>query len=214
VFIVNWQKTQEYWARLLLIVEEGRSGINFDLEERNQLLSCYSLLLYIHMCIYTHMYILNTKSKTNLKKIGPLNCQKVWDMKNNFSYDLIENVWLNLRVINLFLSNLPVFILSCFFLWPRCFRCYIELQMNVNKWILIHFIFKMMLWGITIFLYLRLEHLRNYFFFSTGAWTQGLTLIHSTSPFFCVKGFFEIGSHRLFAQAGFESRSSWSLPPE
>jgi hypothetical protein len=29
-----------------------------------------------------------------------------------------------------------------------------------------------------------------------------------------VKGFFEIGSHKLFAWAGFELRSSWSLPPE
>jgi hypothetical protein len=27
-------------------------------------------------------------------------------------------------------------------------------------------------------------------------------------------GFFEIGSHELFAWAGFEPRSSWSLPPE
>jgi hypothetical protein len=30
------------------------------------------------------------------------------------------------------------------------------------------------------------------------------TLSHSTSPFF-VLGFFEVGSHELFAQAGFES---------
>jgi hypothetical protein len=26
--------------------------------------------------------------------------------------------------------------------------------------------------------------------------------------------FFEIGSHELFAQAGFEPWASWSLPPE
>jgi hypothetical protein len=38
-------------------------------------------------------------------------------------------------------------------------------------------------------------------------------LSHSTSPFF-VMGFFKIGSRKLFAQAGFESGSSWSLPPE
>jgi hypothetical protein len=29
-----------------------------------------------------------------------------------------------------------------------------------------------------------------------------------------VMGFFEIGSGKLFAQVGFEPRSSWSLPPE
>jgi hypothetical protein len=29
-----------------------------------------------------------------------------------------------------------------------------------------------------------------------------------------VKGFFEIGSGKLFAWAGFETQSSWSLPPE
>jgi hypothetical protein len=29
-----------------------------------------------------------------------------------------------------------------------------------------------------------------------------------------VLGFFEIGSSELFAQAGFQSWSSWSLPPE
>jgi hypothetical protein len=31
---------------------------------------------------------------------------------------------------------------------------------------------------------------------------------------FFVKGVFKIGYHELFAWAGFESRSSWSLPPE
>jgi hypothetical protein len=36
-------------------------------------------------------------------------------------------------------------------------------------------------------------------------------LSHSTSPF-CV-GYFQIGSHKLFAQTGFEPQSSWSLPP-
>jgi hypothetical protein len=29
-----------------------------------------------------------------------------------------------------------------------------------------------------------------------------------------VLGIFEIGSYELFAQAGFEPWSSWSLPPE
>jgi hypothetical protein len=32
--------------------------------------------------------------------------------------------------------------------------------------------------------------------------------------FFFVMGAAEIGSHELFAQAGFKQRSSWSLPPE
>jgi hypothetical protein len=32
---------------------------------------------------------------------------------------------------------------------------------------------------------------------------RAFTLSHSTSPFF-VKGFFEIRSHKLFAQAGFK----------
>jgi hypothetical protein len=40
----------------------------------------------------------------------------------------------------------------------------------------------------------------------TGVWTQAYTLSHSTSPFFC-DGFFEIGSHKLFVLAGFETQS-------
>jgi hypothetical protein len=41
-------------------------------------------------------------------------------------------------------------------------------------------------------------------------------LSHSTSrlPPFFVKGFIKIGSHELFAQAGFELWSSWSLSSE
>jgi hypothetical protein len=37
------------------------------------------------------------------------------------------------------------------------------------------------------------------------------TLRHSTSPIFCDRVFQdrEIGSHKLFAQAGFKPRSSW-----
>jgi hypothetical protein len=38
----------------------------------------------------------------------------------------------------------------------------------------------------------------------SGVWTQGL------QPWF----FFEIGSHKLFARAGFEMQFSRSLPPE
>jgi hypothetical protein len=38
------------------------------------------------------------------------------------------------------------------------------------------------------------------------------TLSHC-QPFF-VMGFFEIRSHKLFAQVGFKPRSSWFLPPE
>jgi hypothetical protein len=38
-------------------------------------------------------------------------------------------------------------------------------------------------------------------------------LKHSISPFFC-EGFFKIASLYLFAWAGFEPWSSWSLPPE
>jgi hypothetical protein len=41
----------------------------------------------------------------------------------------------------------------------------------------------------------------------TGAGTQGLHLETLHQPFF-VKGFFEIGSRKLFAWAGFEPRSS------
>jgi hypothetical protein len=47
----------------------------------------------------------------------------------------------------------------------------------------------------------------------TGVWTQGLHLKPLHQPFF-VKAFFEIGSCKLFAQAGFNPWSSWSLPPE
>jgi hypothetical protein len=50
-------------------------------------------------------------------------------------------------------------------------------------------------------------------FCSTGVWTQGLHLEPLYQSFFCGE-VFEIGSRELFAQTGFESRSSWSLPPE
>jgi hypothetical protein len=42
---------------------------------------------------------------------------------------------------------------------------------------------------------------------SLGFELRTFTLSHSTSPFF-VMGFFEIGSHKLFIQAGFEPQSS------
>jgi hypothetical protein len=45
----------------------------------------------------------------------------------------------------------------------------------------------------------------------TGAWTQGLHLEPFHQPFF-VLGFLKIGSHKLFAWAGFELWSSLSLP--
>jgi hypothetical protein len=53
-------------------------------------------------------------------------------------------------------------------------------------------------------------------FISFFLWYWGLNsgshiLSHSTSPFL-VKVFFEIGSRKLLAQAGFEPQSSWSLP--
>jgi hypothetical protein len=37
---------------------------------------------------------------------------------------------------------------------------------------------------------------------------RAFTLSHSTSPFLCCFFFFQIGSHELFAQTGFEPRSS------
>jgi hypothetical protein len=46
-----------------------------------------------------------------------------------------------------------------------------------------------------------------------GRWTQDLHLEPLHQPFF-VMSFFEIGSHKLFARAGFELWPSWSLPPE
>jgi hypothetical protein len=49
-------------------------------------------------------------------------------------------------------------------------------------------------------------------FCGTGAWTQGLLLKPLHQPYFVI--FIEIGSHDLFAWAGFEQQSSWSLPPE
>jgi hypothetical protein len=50
----------------------------------------------------------------------------------------------------------------------------------------------------------------DYFSFfpgNTGFELKAYILGHSTSPFF-VMAIFEIGSHELFAQAGFEPRSS------
>jgi hypothetical protein len=52
-----------------------------------------------------------------------------------------------------------------------------------------------------------------FFFFAVlGLELRAFTLSHSTSPIF-VKGFSREGFAELFAQAGFEPRSSWSLPP-
>jgi hypothetical protein len=54
-------------------------------------------------------------------------------------------------------------------------------------------------------------HISNFFFFFLfavlGLDLWAFTLNHSTSPIFVV-GIFEIGSHELFAQAGFEPQSS------
>jgi hypothetical protein len=53
-----------------------------------------------------------------------------------------------------------------------------------------------------------------FFFGGTRIWTAStLTLGPLHQPCF-VMGFFEIGSRKLLAGAGFQWRSSWSLPPE
>jgi hypothetical protein len=48
---------------------------------------------------------------------------------------------------------------------------------------------------------------QNFLFVVLGFELRAFILSHSTSPIF-VKGFFEIGSLELFAQAGFELQSS------
>jgi hypothetical protein len=45
-----------------------------------------------------------------------------------------------------------------------------------------------------------------------GLELRAFTLSYSANPF--VMGFFKIGAWELFAQAGFEPQSSWSVPPE
>jgi hypothetical protein len=58
------------------------------------------------------------------------------------------------------------------------------------------------------------KHYTFFFFFgSTGVWTQSLDFEPLHQPF-CMKGFFEVGSHKLFAQAVFKLWSSLSLPSE
>jgi hypothetical protein len=53
-----------------------------------------------------------------------------------------------------------------------------------------------------------LYHIKELFFFKElGFELRAYTLNHSTSPFFVI-GFFEIGSHKLFAQDGFKPQSS------
>jgi hypothetical protein len=42
-----------------------------------------------------------------------------------------------------------------------------------------------------------------FFFFGSGGLTYGQNRSHATNPF-VVMSFLEIGSHKLFAQAGFE----------
>jgi hypothetical protein len=54
----------------------------------------------------------------------------------------------------------------------------------------------------------------SFHFFLTRAWTQDLHLEPLHQHFFFVMGVFEIGSLKLFAQAGFEPRSYWYLPLE
>jgi hypothetical protein len=58
-------------------------------------------------------------------------------------------------------------------------------------------------------------HVRVGFFFFFWYWglNSGPTP-WTTQPALFSEGFFKIGSHELFAQAGCEPRSSWSLPPE
>jgi hypothetical protein len=50
-------------------------------------------------------------------------------------------------------------------------------------------------------------------FWGTRVWTEGLHFEPLYQPFI-VMGFFEIGSHELFSQVGFEPWSSWSLSPD
>jgi hypothetical protein len=64
-----------------------------------------------------------------------------------------------------------------------------------------------------------LQNLKLFFFFFffflvvLGLELRAYTLSHSTQPIFVME-FFELGSHKLFAQAIFEPWSSWSLPPK
>jgi hypothetical protein len=51
------------------------------------------------------------------------------------------------------------------------------------------------------------------FFCGPEVWTQGLHLKPLHQSFFC-DGFFQDGCLKLFAQAGFQPWSAWSLPPE
>jgi hypothetical protein len=72
--------------------------------------------------------------------------------------------------------------------------------------------------AVNIFAYIFVSWWVNFFFiliffFRTMVWTQGLHLEPIHQPFF-VMDFFEIGSSELFAWAGFELHSSWSLSPE
>jgi hypothetical protein len=61
-------------------------------------------------------------------------------------------------------------------------------------------------------------HLSTLFFFGSTGWTQDFTVDRQAfllfeplhQPALFCEGFFEIGSHELFAQAGFEPQSSWS----
>jgi hypothetical protein len=61
---------------------------------------------------------------------------------------------------------------------------------------------------------LRLILFISFFLSITGAWTQGFHLEPLQKRPVFVKVVFEIGSHKLFAWAGFKPQSSWSLPPE
>jgi hypothetical protein len=64
---------------------------------------------------------------------------------------------------------------------------------------------------VCVYIYIYI-YINDFFFSVLGFELTAYTLSHSTSPFFA-KGFFKIGSRKLFAQAGFELWSSWSLLP-
>jgi hypothetical protein len=81
----------------------------------------------------------------------------------------------------------------------RINHCYFLLQKNENVSSFISFL---LLFPLIFFFF--------FFFFAVlGFQFRGYTLSHSTTPaLFCDEIFFKIGSHELFAWAGFEPQSS------
>jgi hypothetical protein len=95
-----------------------------------------------------------------------------------------------------------------FVLWNWVYQCLLHMSLQ-----LLHLLFGLF----SLLICSDLLYLVTNFFFFFFFWYWGLKsgpTSKATPPVLFCEGFFEIGSRKLFAWAGFELQSSWCLPPE